>query len=518
MMKDLKKIFLFKIKSFRQKAINLIVSIENSKVPISYFVATLFFFILFRNFFDHFSGAISLSSEGYTHIVLWFIFMWLIILLALKLFLNVELLKLCKLLCVFFSIVFLGPVYDIFSNGFGGNTLAYTSVSDISAAFYGFLHFFGEFPGQAATIGMRIHILVVLVGTFLYALLKTKRDFLKSFFTVFFVLLGIYIAGIFPSLFRIAGYVDLSNQPPFLTHFLFLFSVTIAVLLFAVSKKELFKLVIKDIRYSRLVYYILMLGFGIALGVRHLKFGDLSSFLSLEISLLVISMVCAFVFSIITNNFADCEIDEVCNRDRPLFRKGFSRENYKALAVICFCISLASALLVSFVAFLLVSLGIGLYFIYSMPPIRLKRIPVLSKLVLSINSLLYVFLGFSLFFTNDFEPTFAIFPREVIIFFLGPVTLAANFIDIKDYEGDLRANIKTLPVLLGLERAKVVIAIFFATPFLYLSYIFPHFLIPSIFCICVTTILITRKKYKEKDLFAFFLILFLVFIFYLLLL
>ncbi len=95
------------------------------------------------------------------------------------------------------------------------------------------------------------------------------------------------------------------------------------------------------------------------------------------------------------------------------------------------------------------------YFLYSMPPLQLKRVTFFSKLLISLNSLILVLLG-QLFHSGDFG-----LPLNIIIFFFVCVTATLNFIDLKDYEGDKNAGIKTLPVALGLDRSKKVIGLFF---------------------------------------------------------
>lgn len=151
-----------------------------------------------------------------------------------------------------------------------------------------------------------------------------------------------------------------------------------------------------------------------------------------------------------------------------------------------------------------------------MPPLRLKRIPFLSKLPILINSWALIILGFNglnnlnilyfLKFVQDFGEKFDNF------FLLGGLflfscLLAINFIDIKDYEGDKKEKIKTLPVLMGLARGKLLIGGGFL-----MAYVFAGLLIGnqiifwlSVFLGLIQFYFVNRKKYQEWPIFAVYL-------------
>jgi len=52
------------------------------------------------------------------------------------------------------------------------------------------------------------------------------------------------------------------------------------------------------------------------------------------------------------------------------------------------------------------------------------------------------------------------FPLLWATFILLPLSLAANFVDIKDLPGDRDTGIKTLPVIFGESRSRLIIAFF----------------------------------------------------------
>ncbi|MEQ8225038.1 MAG: UbiA family prenyltransferase, partial [Candidatus Eremiobacterota bacterium] len=217
----------------------------------------------------------------------------------------------------------------------------------------------------------------------------------------------------------------------------------------------------------------------------------------------IFSIMMAWLFSVITNNIEDRNIDSVSNRERPSVTEKIPFEIYKTTGWIVLLLSVISAISVNFSIFFLIFLFMGNYFLYSMPPVRFKRVIFFSKLIPSINSFImlltgYVFLCGSLRF----------FPRELIFFFLIFITANMNFIDIKDYEGDKNGGIKTLPVLMGLEKSKFLIGLFFLMSYIAACYLlhFPLYgyllIIPGL----IQFFLINRKNYSEKPVFIVYFI------------
>jgi 4-hydroxybenzoate polyprenyltransferase len=217
----------------------------------------------------------------------------------------------------------------------------------------------------------------------------------------------------------------------------------------------------------------------------------------------IFSIVMAWLFSVITNNIEDRNIDSVSNRERPSVTEKIPSEFYKTTGWIVLLLSVISAISANFSILFLIFLFMGNYFLYSMPPVRFKRVPFFSKIIPSINSFIilltgYVFLCDSLRF----------FPGEIIFFFLIFVTASMNFIDIKDYEGDKKGGIKTLPVLMGLEKSKILIGLFFLISYIAAYYLldFPPYgyllIIPGL----IQFFLINRKNYSEEPLFIVYFI------------
>jgi len=261
-----------------------------------------------------------------------------------------------------------------------------------------------------------------------------------------------------------------------------------------------FRALLSDMRWLRISHYILMLFLGGAIALSHTTQSVTTP--TKQFILTSISIIFACLFSIITNNISDIRIDKISNPSRPLIKNTISIQSYRMIAIIALFLSIVLAFFVNYQAGITIILFISIYYLYSMPPVRFKRIPIFSKLAISINSLLFIFLGYLLVAGSTDG-----FPLLLLLLFLIGFTFAANFIDIKDYKGDAIEGIKTLPVLLGPKKSALLISIFvFAT---YLSFYFfiknIYFLLMLIIGGCLQLYFINKKNYDERPIFLIYL-------------
>jgi 4-hydroxybenzoate polyprenyltransferase len=261
---------------------------------------------------------------------------------------------------------------------------------------------------------------------------------------------------------------------------------------------------LNDLRFMRLLYFKLLLLTGFTLGLLVLPYSIYQqlTFMPLILYRLALSsygLMFAALFAIITNNIADIEIDKVSNPSRPLLTQAITVSAYKQIAYCALCLSLSYAMLAGSNAFLCLATAMGIYYLYSMPPFRFKRIFLLSKLAISATSLIVFMLGFMLSLQGFYN-----FPTSLYIIFLIGFSLSANVIDLKDYAGDAKAGIKTLPVIVGLQPAKFLTGV--AVLATYAAwYLFLHNLklLPLQLGVgCLQFYLINRKTYTEAAVFA----------------
>lgn len=221
------------------------------------------------------------------------------------------------------------------------------------------------------------------------------------------------------------------------------------------------RLILGDLRPERLLHYQAMVLLGAMLHERTpgamFSLTDVLTLLGL-----MIALAYAAVFAIVSNNIEDLTIDRISNARRPLASGAIDADRYQRLGRGALVVALALAAIVGRSAMLGVAAVSLVYFVYSCRPFRLKRVPVFAKLMIGANSAILALAGFVLTGGSASD-----FPMTWFLYLLVAVGLAANFIDLKDTEGDTAAGIRTLPVLLGPRRAQQAIAT--ATVFAYAS-------------------------------------------------
>src|SRR5207253_488897 len=97
--------------------------------------------------------------------------------------------------------------------------------------------------------------------------------------------------------------------------------------------------------------------------------------------------------------------------------------------LIFFGCALIYAAIVGMHGVFLISVFMATNYLYSAYPFCLKRVPVLSKCVIAINSLILMLLGFWLVTGNISD-----FPKPLYLIVLVLLTLAANVVDLNQAE------------------------------------------------------------------------------------
>lgn len=261
--------------------------------------------------------------------------------------------------------------------------------------------------------------------------------------------------------------------------------------------------IIRDLRFMRILHYVALalLGFALYFFNHNVEIYFTQRNNLLVYPLFFIALIYAAVFAIITNNVADIETDKISNTARPLVQGTVNQTHYLLAGFFCLSYALMLSLLVNstmFYGILIISAG---YHIYSCKPFRIKRIPFVAKLLIGFNSLVVAVCGFVLAGGRLVD-----FPIVWAVFIMLPLSLAANFVDLKDTAGDGKTGIKTLPVILGERRAIHVIVFFTVCTYLMaaviinLLWVYPLCGIMAILHI----VLLYRKPYNEKPIFLIY--------------
>ncbi len=261
--------------------------------------------------------------------------------------------------------------------------------------------------------------------------------------------------------------------------------------------------IVNDLRLMRILHYVALALFGFAL---YFSNRDIATYIlqpqqPFIFLLFIVALVYAAVFAIITNNIADIETDRISNIGRPLVKGTVKQADYFLAGILCLLFGLLLSLLVSstmFYSILIISAG---YYIYSCKPFRFKRIPFIAKLLIGFNSMVVAVCGFVLAGGRLID-----FPVIWAVFIIFPLSLAANFVDLKDTAGDGITGIKTLPVILGERKATHLIVFFTCCTYLMAALIINLW---WVFLLCVISailhiVFLYRKPYNEKPVFLIY--------------
>ena len=459
---------------------------EESRVSFGLWIATALFIILIRDSIESLVSTRSLppiNAFHFLHVPVFFLTVLVSIIILLRLFTKEDILKVSKICLFFFAVIIFPVVLDLIVFLITKTNVSYgyidQNVLKAVTNFFNPIHKIPDVP-----YSLRIEILLICTFSFLYIYIKTNKIFFSVLggFLVFCscalygALPGLLINGfikVVGSLFRVfhpffsgkevRGVVD---ENVIVIAELILASFTAGLWFWLYDAKK-FKVVLKDFRFNRYFCCFILLSIGVVLYLYTAK--GIDAFIGLRILAVVLALFFAVRFSAVVNDLFDIDCDNVSNRARPLVTGIISKDEYLKVGLVYFIFSLLFSIWVSESCFVLNLLFMGVYFLYSVPPFRLKRFFILSSLVTGIQALLILLMGQLSLVLN--EATILLYPPlfwlVFLIFFLG-----SNIKDLKDIEGDRLCGVYSLPVIFGEERARRIIAFF-----VFLSYLlFPVFL------------------------------------------
>jgi 4-hydroxybenzoate polyprenyltransferase len=212
--------------------------------------------------------------------------------------------------------------------------------------------------------------------------------------------------------------------------------------------------------------------------------------------LLIMALVSFSVYNL--NRKTDEEEDEINHQDRFIFTKKFEKHLFCA-AILAYGLALAIAAYYGIIVFGIVLIPLISGILYSVPLLpaswryrRLKEIPAFKNLVVAFAwalplSLLPVFITGAEITTST---------AVAAILFISYFIFASVLPDIRDREGDAATGVRTIPVVIGVERTKAllvglnlilgggVIAIWFSKLSFPVTIILLTAVLYSHFCIC----------------------------------
>jgi 4-hydroxybenzoate polyprenyltransferase len=372
-----------------------------------------------------------------------------------------------------------------------------------------FFTFFDDTPEIGITYGIRLEIALSVLGIALYAYLRSKK-FWKAAVSGILVYAVLYLVSTFPSwitfvlltpekgLFAITGYdtvglflspqTILSNPAPDMVNALhakmsLVYGVLLVPLVGALILRyfrKYFLALWNNARFPQIIWHggLLFLGGTLAMIFAGVRPG-FDIFTVLAVASLVAAVESAWIASVVANDITDKKIDEVTNPARPLPTHTIPEHLYAEMGMLFFLASLLLAAIVNIKLALVLLAYQAIAWIYSMPPLRLKRFPVIATLLSSSAGILVLLAGF---LALSPAADLATIPPSLLSFLFVAYVLTIPLKDFKDVRGDGADGVFTIPVLLGIPRARLAIgsALFLcyaASPVVFHE---PRFIVPGV--------------------------------------
>jgi 4-hydroxybenzoate polyprenyltransferase len=390
-----------------------------------------------------------------------------------------------------------------------------------------FFTLFGDTPDVGITYGVRIEVVLVTLGIGLYAFLKSRRlghAFLSALLTYSIL----FLLGTFPSyltlltqafskgLFAISS-TDIAGlfltpaklfsrtAPDIRSALNTKMSLWYACILIAllaqflfIHFRPIFWALWRNARLPQLIYHGGLLCVG-GLLAWHFTSPEITwdSFHFLSVLLLIASVECAWLASVIVNDCFDIRIDQKTNTGRPLITGTIKHGTFATLGWFFFFGSLFFSALISFSVSLLLLIYQALAWMYSAPPLRLKRIPGIATLVAAAAGVIILLSGYiTITPRNDFST----FPSLLLLFLFIAYATALPLKDFKDIEGDQSDGVLTFPVLLGEERARIVFGSIFFLLFTASTFILhlPLVFLPALFFGSISFFVLQAARQKHR--------------------
>lgn len=500
-------------------------------------------FTLFRGFLENFSnpetnGFFTSPYSVFFEYFLFYVSTFLILLISLSYLTKIHARKLANIAIFFFPIICIPPIIDLLITHGNGSCMMYI-ISKPKDLLLNFATFFGHFSDCGITTGIKTEVFIICIGIFTFVYSLTK-NVIRSLLGAFFGYLSIFFTLSLPSLIMLPFYfLDKSLNETFFFGKLFkssllnsihtfgslpadpqilfeqqsaifmarslwiLITVSLSIL-FYVNYRTVWSAWIRNLRPERILYYFFIAIFGMSVSQK--INGLLPAFTLPDIFAFIMFfalIALSFWLAVVINDIEDVGIDAISNSDRPLITKTISLSQFKTIGFVILILILTGSPLLNYPVFIFLILFQLVYYFYSKKPLYLKRHFLIASPLLALNALLIAMAGF---FLVSADQRFLAFPSEITWLILIGFSIITNVKDIKDYAGDKAHNIKTLPVIFGLNKTKKIMTVL-GIAFMFALAIYKqsdYLIITSIAFSFLLYIFLNKIKYREIYLFCIF--------------
>jgi len=465
-------------------------SCENARTGFGLWIVTALVIILIRDSIESLVSTRTfqpVNAFHFLHFPVFFLVALISIILLLHFFTKEDIKKVSKICLIFFTVIIFPAALDLIASFITKTNVSYryidTNIKQVLVNFFNPFHKIPEVP-----YSLRIEMLIIYVFSFTYVYIKTKK-ILNSVLGAFSVLCACALYGSLPGL-LINGFIGIVSILFRVFHPFFSGkivsgvvdeSITVIVeLIFACLVTALwfwrydpgkFKVVIRDFRVSRYICCFILLAIGISLYLSGAK--GIDGFIAIKVLAVSLALFFSVRFSGVINDLFDIDCDNVSNKTRSLVTGIVSKAEYLKVGLVYLAFSLFFSVWVSESCFILNLLFMGIYFLYSAWPFRLKRFFFFSSLVTGVQVLLILLMG-QLSLAQG-ETIVLLYPPLLWLVFL-VFFLASNIKDLKDIDGDRLSGVYSLPVIFGEKRARKIIAFL-----VFLSYILVPVFLKDVF-------------------------------------
>lgn len=519
--------------------------VEGVEAPFWQWCAGLSAIMFVRFFFEDLSSPAQSfpAVPDAATLVHYFLFFWgAFISLALILYVFVpDIKRVSKFLAFGFPIIWLAPLLDLLYSHGNGYRMTYVFAGNIGDFWQAFLNVGGggNILGGLSP-GLRVEIMAIAIGMGLYVWFKTKR-ISRSIGAVALGYVVLFLWMVLPGIIAVmasgqaltsdasfshllsafvqsrlaVNFIRPTLSPSYLygtellfnlgmSLILYLIDLALAISWFALWNGKKVLAFLRNIRPARIAFYFGLIVIGAFGAIRTEAVPVLFGWFDVVLfAALAFAYLSTFMFAIGMNDMADEKIDRISNASRPLPAGELGRSDLLAGNTFFFLTMLVGGFLCGYWALFTLIAFTAVYYAYSNPPFRLKRVPLLSSFLLSFAALATLFAGF---FFVDANKLVADMPIRVAGMIIVCLTLALNFKDIKDIEGDRAENIWTIPVLFGERKGKRVVGVLLGAAFLAVPIILkaPLLFAPSIVAGVLGYVFCASKSYEEWRIFALY--------------
>ncbi len=501
---------------------------EESPIGPSLWIATALAIIFAR---DSIESIVSVGSFPEAdlfhlfHVPVFFLSLLLAIILLLHFFSKEKIDKVSRVSLLFFTIILFPALLDFFISQVVKREVTYQYIEQGLAQ--NLLQFLNPFVKLSQVpFSLRLEVAFISLLSFVYIFLKRRSVSLSVLGALSVFLLCVFygsipavLSGIILALFRFLLFLTKFFQIPasgkltavvdenVVVILQLLFGLALFAVWFARFDPKKLKVLYRDLRLTRILHYILLSLMGGALYFYDAH--DTDIFFLVRGAGMVFALFFVCQFCAVLNDIFDIEGDRISNKERPLVAGVFEKKEYLKIGFVYLTIGLLFALWVSLTCLMMTLLFVAVYFLYSAPPLRLKRFYPVNPVIIGLQALLVFLLGQASFGPAGYQPPFYA-STDALIFVI--FALSSHVKDLKDAQGDMACRVLTLPVMLGQKRAR-----FLTAGFVFLSYLLAPFLFSFLFFSPLILLLgilfgaanffyIIRKNSKETFVFAAYLV------------